>query len=149
MIADRTLSEFCAELSARTPSPGGGATAAVVGAIGTSQLVMVAEFSDWAERGEEDPRIELRTVAADLLRLADEDAEAYAAYRAAPKSDRAAQERIAAVPRDIQRTAARALALADSVSLRAPKWFAVDVSIAVAALRACVEGANSLVSVNS
>ena len=87
MIARQTVEEFCDALAAKTPSPGGGATAAIVGAVGASQLLMVAEYSKIPL----DARGALRAAIAALLQLADEDAEAYATYRNA-RDDPAARD---------------------------------------------------------
>jgi formiminotetrahydrofolate cyclodeaminase len=82
-FADRTIREFLADLSARTPTPGGGATAAVCAALGAAQAEMVVAYSIGKKslvRHEpvlrEAQRV-LENARAMFLRLADEDAEAY------------------------------------------------------------------------
>ena len=146
MIAGQTLRKFLDDVAARTPSPGGGATAAVSGAIGAAQLLMVAEYASWSAA--DDPRDALREVVEALLHLADEDAAAYAAYRAAPKGDAAARTRIRAVPKETIRAATRALELGDRIKDTSKAWFAVDISIAMSCLKTCLEGAQSLYASN-
>jgi formiminotetrahydrofolate cyclodeaminase len=146
MIAEQSVRSLCDELAARTPAPGGGATAAVAGALGAAQLLMVAEYAAWTQ---DDPRPGLRDAYESLIRLADEDAEAYAAYRSAPKVDGRAKARIAAVPLAVDAAAARALEAVESVRSAAKPWFAADIAIAEACLRACVLGARLLAEANA
>lgn len=144
------VADLLAALGAKTPSPGGGATAAITGALGAAQLKMVAEYSPW-EAAAEDPRARLGALATQLAGLAQEDAEAYAAYAAArprrkedPAGWAVVQARIADVPARVAESALEALAVAAAVLVRAPKWFAVDVAIAVGSLMAAAEGARAL-----
>ncbi len=78
-----TLKEFSNETASESVAPGGGSTAAFVGALGASLGTMVANlsshkrgwderwefFSDWAEKGQ--------MIKDDLLRLVDEDTKAF------------------------------------------------------------------------
>ena len=82
-LAAMTLTQFADATSSESPAPGGGSVAAAVGALGAALGTMVAnlsahkrgwderwaEFSEWAERGQQ--------VKAELLRLVDEDTIAY------------------------------------------------------------------------
>jgi glutamate formiminotransferase/formiminotetrahydrofolate cyclodeaminase len=88
-LADRSLEEFVHETASESPAPGGGSVAAAVGALGAALGTMVAnlsshkrgwderweEFSDWAERG--------KRCHDELLRLVDEDTQAFRQLMAA------------------------------------------------------------------
>lgn len=81
--ADQTIADFCSQLAAGTPAPGGGAAAAVAGAMGAALVAMVAgltvgrdkyvevsgEMADLQETGQ-------REMAA-MLQCADDDQEAF------------------------------------------------------------------------
>ena len=82
-LQDMNLRAFSNETAAESPAPGGGSIAAYVGALGASLGVMVAnlsshkrgwddrweEFSAWAEKGQQ--------IKDALLRLVDEDTQAF------------------------------------------------------------------------
>lgn len=82
-LVDLTVKGFAEETSRESPAPGGGSVSAYMGALGASLAAMVAnlsshkpgwddrwdEFAEWAERG-----MELQE---ELLRLVDEDTEAF------------------------------------------------------------------------
>ncbi|WP_116246750.1 cyclodeaminase/cyclohydrolase family protein [Nocardiopsis sp. FIRDI 009] len=80
----QTIGDFLAELAARTPAPGGGATAAVHAAQAAALLGMVARYSDGARFAEHAEEISDIVRAADrlrteALRVAEADAEAFSA----------------------------------------------------------------------
>ena len=82
-LVDMTCSAFAEETASESPAPGGGSISAYMGALGAALGTMVAnlsshkagwderweEFSDYAERGQ--------ALMAELLRLVDEDTEAF------------------------------------------------------------------------
>ena len=82
-LINRSLADFADETASESPAPGGGSISAYVGSLGISLATMVAnlsshkkgwddrweEFSSWAERGQK--------IKDDLLRLVDEDTEAF------------------------------------------------------------------------
>ena len=88
-LVDRTLAGFVHETASESPAPGGGSISAAMGAFGAALATMVAnlsshkrgwddrweEFSDWAEKG--------KAHHDELLRLIDEDTEAFSALMAA------------------------------------------------------------------
>jgi len=49
---DRPLKDFIKDTSSRTPTPGGGSVAALVGALGSSLLAMVGNFTLGKEKFE-------------------------------------------------------------------------------------------------
>ena len=88
-LAEMSIRAFTEETASESPAPGGGSVAATVGAFGAALGSMVAnlsshkrgwdqrweEFSDWAEKG--------KTCQNELLRLIDEDTNAFTAVMAA------------------------------------------------------------------
>ena len=152
-VPEMTVSEFIKELGSKTPSPGGGAVAALSGAMGAAQLLMVAEFATWEEG--KDPKAGLRAFSQGLLDYARMDAEAYAAYSEArskrkedPDGYAKALERITEVPVGVMESCVGALVLAAEILPRAPKWFACDVSIAVNSLMTGAQGGRALAGSN-
>lgn len=83
-LGDLSIKVFLGELAAKSPAPGGGASACVAGAIAAAQAEMVVAYSigkrDLAEHQSrlESARRSLTNARTILLRLADEDAQAYA-----------------------------------------------------------------------
>ena len=104
-LVDRTLVGFVHETASESPAPGGGSVSAAMGAFGSALATMVAnlsshkrgwddrweEFSDWAEKG--------KAHHDEVLRLIDEDTEAFSALMAAfglpsgTEDEKAAKER--------------------------------------------------------
>lgn len=88
-LTDRSLEDFVHETASESPAPGGGSVSAAVGAMGAALATMVAnlsahkrgwddrweEFSDWAEKG--------KAYHDELLRLIDEDTDAFSRVFAA------------------------------------------------------------------
>ena len=84
-IADQTIDVFLGQLAAKSPTPGGGAAAALTGSVGAALGAMVAEYSlarkslaehHAAHAGIRDRMNRARAL---MLGLATEDADAYAA----------------------------------------------------------------------
>jgi formiminotetrahydrofolate cyclodeaminase len=79
-----TVETFLAQLAARVPAPGGGATAGLHAAQGAALVAMVARYSDSAKFADHAAEIATITATADRLRenalaLAEEDAAAFTA----------------------------------------------------------------------
>lgn len=128
--------------------------AALSGAMGAGLLVMVSEYSERAA-GTDDPKPGLRSATEELVRLAEEDAEAYAAYSSArerrkedPANWEKAKQWISRVPMSVLEVSLKAYATVPEILAGAPKWFSGDISIAVGCLEACMEGARSLCGAN-
>jgi formiminotetrahydrofolate cyclodeaminase len=100
-----TVDEFLEALGARTPAPASGAAAALTGAMAAALAELAARFA-----GDDAAVEEARRLRARLVALADEDAEAYAAFMET-KSDEA-RARIVEVPLAIAETADAVEALA-------------------------------------
>lgn len=111
-IDDATVADLLDAIAARTPAPGGGAVASVVGALAASLAGMVVAYSigrrALAEHAEELEVAARRLVSARtlLLTLADEDAAAYAHLNALDRlhedDKRRQTDRPAAIDRAIQ-----------------------------------------------
>jgi formiminotetrahydrofolate cyclodeaminase len=78
-VVDRPLAQILADLSARTTTPGGGAAAALAAALAAAVTQMAARFCD-----DDDRLAQAAELTARLEPLAQRDADAYAAYLAAP-----------------------------------------------------------------
>lgn len=98
-LADTTLESLVASLGDRTPSPGGGAAASATAAISAALGRMVIAWSigkdslESFREGNEAARDRLLQWESDALRLADEDAEAYAALSSLMKQPADSPER--------------------------------------------------------
>lgn len=96
MFRDLTLGDFAARLASPDPVPGGGSASAVAAALGASLVAMVATLSQdrprYAEHAELFAAAQpvARRLSDELLAIADEDAEAYAACAVALKLPREA-----------------------------------------------------------
>jgi formiminotetrahydrofolate cyclodeaminase len=101
-LRDLTLASFVERLSSAEPAPGGGAASAIAASLGASLVAMVAGLSVGRERyaahaaTHEEAAHVGRELAARFLDLADEDADAYAAFAAALKLPRETDEQKAA-----------------------------------------------------
>jgi len=153
-IPEMTLSGFLDSLGSRTPSPGGGAVAALSGASGAGLLLMAAEFGKWDD-GSPDPRPRMKALSSELLALAQEDAEVYSVYSAArlkkdsdPAGYAKAVEAIAEVPAKFCERAIEALEMVPTIISHAPKWFACDIAIASSGLENCATGGRLLSGIN-
>ena len=94
-VNELTLRQFVEQLGARTPTPGGGAVAAVAAAMAASLTRMVVNYSIGRRTLAEHEQFhrasleELQQLESRALDLADEDARAYAKFNALWKLDQA------------------------------------------------------------
>jgi len=153
-IPAMTLTGFIEALGERTPSPGGGAVAALLGASGAGLLLWASEYGKW-DGGAKDPRPRLRELSGGLLALAQKDVEVFTAYhsaRAKKDSDPAGYARavgaITEVPVQLCEYAVEALETVPAVLRQTPRSYACDIAIAVAGLEACADGGRLLAGVN-
>jgi len=148
---DLTVGAYADLVAARTPAPGGGATAAVVVALAASLVAMAARYSDRqlegaAARAERADAIQRRA-----LELADDDATAYEAVLAAGRGTAAraeAMERATAVPREVADLAGEVATLAATLADDGNRRLAGDATTALLLARAGAEAAAGLVAIN-
>ncbi|OGS42357.1 MAG: hypothetical protein A3K67_07005 [Euryarchaeota archaeon RBG_16_62_10] len=160
------LESFCAELSSDRPSPGGGSASAASGAMAASLLEMVCGITrakksyekHWKELDEVSGRMALKR--AELVSLAEEDAEAYdkvvEAMRGRREKDTAGRRKavelslIAAAEVPI-RTAGACVEVLDAALRLAEigtRSAASDVGVAVLLAHAGLRGATMNVAIN-
>jgi formiminotetrahydrofolate cyclodeaminase len=134
-VAETTVSAYLKELASSKAVPGGGSAAAVAAAMGSALLSMVSKISarklaDVGERQKlEGLASTLEGMAAELLRLGQDDIDAYRAVLEARKSSEAspdrdrlisqAVERAARVPLETARHASVALGIEEQIRPRA------------------------------
>ena len=162
-----TIETFLAQLAARVPAPGGGATAALHAAQAAALVAMVARYSDSAKYAEHAEEIAVITAMADRLRekaagLAEEDADAFTAvteaYRlpkdtpdaAAARSDAIAEAlvRAAHVPAMVVAVAEQVLSLAEQLLPIGNRNVISDIAAAAEAARAAATTARVNVEIN-
>jgi glutamate formiminotransferase/formiminotetrahydrofolate cyclodeaminase len=159
-----SIASFASRLAARTPTPGGGSAAAVVGGLAAALGEMVLAYSIDPANPAED-LVAVRSVLTEgrrrFLELADEDSRSYDAVRSAKKArkerpgDPAAQEAYvravkgaAEVPLE---TATRSVELASrlrAVGSRTRAALGSDLVTSLALFHAAAEGALANVSIN-
>lgn len=168
-LVDLTCKGFAEETASESPAPGGGSISACMGALGAALGTMVAnlsshkagwddrweEFSEWAERGQETMR--------ELLRLVDEDTEAFNRIMAVfgmPKStDEERAARSAAlqeatlyatqVPLRTMRAAARVFPIVRAMAEEGNPNSVSDAGVGALAARGAVLGACLNVKINA
>ena len=138
------MRELLDRVPARSPAPGGGSVAALVGALAAGLASMAARYApdDWPPRSETVGRAE--ELRARLEPLADEDAAAYAAYLeggdAGPTVD---------VPLAIAAASAEAAELAARVAAEGNPSVSGDAAVAAVLGAAAARAAARLVSANA
>jgi formiminotetrahydrofolate cyclodeaminase len=167
-LTDRSVRELLDAFAASTPTPGGGSAAALAGAVGASLLAMVARLprpraaSDADRARLEDAGARCTVLKDALTGFVDADSAAYdmvaSAYRlprdtADEKAARSAaiQEGLRhaiAVPLDVMRACAEAIAHAQVVAGLGNASAATDVEVGLELLRAGLRGARVNVETN-
>jgi formiminotetrahydrofolate cyclodeaminase len=168
MLVDRSLRELLAAFGSPDPTPGGGSAAALGAAIGASLLLMVAALPKTRRGSDEDKAaLALSVTALGTLREAltdaiDSDTTAYQLVVASYRLPKASVEEQAArkaaiqmalrlatdVPLTVMRLSALALVEAEHVAAHGHRAAASDVGVAIALLRAGLEGARLNVEIN-
>jgi glutamate formiminotransferase / formiminotetrahydrofolate cyclodeaminase len=167
-LVGSTLGSFAGELASESPAPGGGSTAAYVGALGAALGTMVANlsahkrgwddrwetYSAWAERGQADLRA--------LLDLVDDDTRAFNTLMDAHRlpggtpEERAARDdavqaatrRAIEVPLAVMRRALATMALARAMAETGNPNSVSDAGVGALCARAAVRGAFLNVRIN-
>src|SRR6188472_1381274 len=105
MLNQLRVDELLAAIGERTPAPASGAATALTAALAAALAELSARFA-----GEEADAERAQTLAAELVRLGDEDATAYAAFMADRNDETRAE--IVRVPEEIARHADEVVELA-------------------------------------
>jgi formiminotetrahydrofolate cyclodeaminase len=165
---DRSVRDFCAELASGAPVPGGGAAAALAGALAAALASMTLNYTVGRrrfERVEAEMRALLsraETIRHELLELVERDAEAYqsvvdaqgqARERSEPSAqrDEAVQRALAdavRVPLRAAVLAADVLALCEPIAERGNQRLISDVGVAALLADAALQAAGLNVRVN-
>ncbi len=153
-----TLQKYLAVLSQRTPVPGGGSAAALVGSLGAALISMTANYS--MKRNQ--PRsveAKIKTILKKseiirkrLLDLVDLDAQAYLNVvknrKARPDKNKKALRRARQVPQEVCRLCSQAIDLTPFLVLKGNKYLLSDVKVAVEFLLTAFSAAKINVEVN-
>lgn len=167
-LAELTLGELTAALASSAPTPGGGSAAATAASLGASLIAMVARLSQCRPRYEAHAQLHAEALAAAdagrvrLLRAADDDAAAYAAYREARQMPQAtdaelsareaasrATARVAvAVPLEVVQQCHNLIDVVERLAGRSSVAAASDLNVAALLLECAARGAaeNALVN---
>ena len=156
------MDKFLKNLASESPSPGGGAAAAVTGALGTALVAMVARINSGREEkkgqkisAETKARIkELDKIRASFLSKMAEDTKAFLALSKFSKEQREsaayekAVQKASGVPLEMCELSLKALKLAKNELGRTSRWLLSDLSEAGILLRAAFDSARLNVEVN-
>lgn len=158
MTGDQTIASFVAALSARQPTPGGGASAAVTAAIACATAAMACRYTT----GDKWPSVSLEAEALaqrldtwcdDALRFADADAAAFAALGHAKKTKdatviTAAETAAAAVPAGLIALCGIAAEACHFFRPRCNPWLVSDIDTALHLLAGAGRAARRTLLVN-
>lgn len=166
--ASMSLADFGAALASEQPTPGGGAAAAVAAMLAASLTAMVVRLSlDRPKYADHQPLLGEALAASDtardhFLELADQDADAYASYRAARRmphesesqsaaradATRVAARRAAEVPLEIVRACYAQVGLVERLAGRSNLAVASDLEVAALLLESAARSAGTNVDAN-
>jgi formiminotetrahydrofolate cyclodeaminase len=158
-VTEEGLEGFLDRLAAATPTPGGGAAAALVGAVSAALATMACRVT--AQRGSPNEGLrqleqEAEDLRARLTALVQRDSEAFRAVIAAghareperPQARRAALVEATEAPVEVARAACRVLELCGRIAPHARSSTVSDLGAAVALAGASLEGAVLTARVN-
>ena len=148
------------EVAAGTPTPGGGAAAAYVGALGSALNSMVGNLTVGkksyvdVEDQVKECLSQLQRVREELLALSKKDSEAFAPLAACFKMPRATEEEKALidaieVPLSIMKACARVIDLSDFMAHNGSKMALSDVATGVSFAKGALKGAALNIFVNA
>jgi formiminotetrahydrofolate cyclodeaminase len=167
-VAEATVGDFAEALASARPTPGGGAATAVAAVLAASLTAMVVRLSVDRPKYELHAALHKEALAASdeargrFMALADADATAYAAYRAARSMpndteaqgvSRAAAVRVAAreaavVPLTVVQACHQQIDLVERLAGRTNLYVASDLEVAALLLESAARGAAANVIVN-
>lgn len=164
---EQSLATWLEQLADHTPTPGGGAVAAILAATSAALLSMVANYTTGPKYSDYEQRMahlltELAALRTNGIGLADDDAEAFAAVGAAYKLPRSTDEekhvRTAAIqvalltaagpPVEVGRVAATLVELAEELAEHGNANVISDVAVASVTARAALESAILNIDIN-
>jgi formiminotetrahydrofolate cyclodeaminase len=141
MLSELRVAELLAAIGERTPAPASGAATALTGALGAALAELAARYA-----GNDEDAERAHALVAELLRLADEDAAAYAAFMA-DRND-ATRAEIVRVPEEIAARADEVVALALRAADRLSSAVAGDAEAGAELTRAAARVARGLATLN-
>ena len=142
MLSELRVAELLAAIGERTPAPASGAATALTGALGAALAELAARFAGADEDAER-----AHALVAELLRLGDEDAAAYAAFMA-DRND-ATRTEIVRVPEEIAARADEVVALALRAADKLSSAVAGDAEAGAELGRAAARVARGLAQLNA
>jgi formiminotetrahydrofolate cyclodeaminase len=141
-VSDLKIGEFLAALGERTPAPASGAATALTGAFAAGLVELAARFTNDGAAV-----THAHALAARLAQLADEDADAYAAFMKTRSEQ--ARRRTIEVPEEIAATADEVERLAGRVATQLTSSVAGDAEAAEELARAAARVARRLAELNA
>jgi formiminotetrahydrofolate cyclodeaminase len=135
------VDELLAAIGERTPAPASGAATALTAALAAALAELSARYA-----GNEADAERAHALAAELVRLGDEDAAAYAAFMA--DRNEAARAEIVRVPEEIARLADEAVEIAERATEKLSRAVSGDARASVELARAAAEVARGLAELN-
>ena len=151
-IKDQKIERFLEELASRSPTPGGGAVAALTGTIAASLVEMVVNLTKTKEIKNLKTKV-LKNLRIDLLKLADEDCKAFdevmVTYKSKDKEEikRALQKAID-VPEKTMLLSNEVLKLAKIVLKKGNKNTFSDAKTAIYLAQAAIKSAGENIRIN-
>ena len=142
MLSELRVAELLAAIGEPTPAPASGAATALTGALGAALAELAARFA-----GAEEDAERAHALVAELLRLGDEDAAAYAAFMA-DRND-ATRTEIVRVPEEIAARADEVVALALRAADKLSSAVAGDAEAGAELGRAAARVARGLAQLNA
>ena len=153
-----TLQKYLEVLSQRTPVPGGGSAAALVGGLGAALISMAANYSlNRNQPRSVESKIKTILQKSEMIRkrfldLVDLDAQAYLNVvknrKAAPAQKKKALRRARQIPQEVCRLCVQAIDLTPFLVLKGNKYLLSDVKVAVEFLLAAFYAAKVNVEIN-
>lgn len=140
-VSEFTVGGFLEALGEKTPAPASGAAAALTGAMGAALAELAGQFA-----GDHDAVAEARRLRTRLTELADEDAEAYAAFMHERSPEN--RERIVVVPREIAAAGDAVAAIADRLADELNSAVVGDAEVGRELGRAASRSATRLAEIN-
>ncbi|MCD6231426.1 cyclodeaminase/cyclohydrolase family protein [Candidatus Aerophobetes bacterium] len=157
-LLSSSLREFIEETSSKTPIPGGGSVAALIGALGASLLCMVANFTIGKKRFR-DVEEKVKSILEDiekakleLSRLVEEDAKDYLRFSQRDRdNENACQEilkEITLTPLKTSKLSLKVIRLARELLGRSNPYLISDIAVGVLLAEAALRSAGFNVQIN-